>query len=162
MGRGEAWIVTLPFSVEASDLPLRPAFLSLLDAWVRSARERIAPKRSDVGTTWRFPGAHHVEVQGPGGSVPVTWEEGVARAAPPLVGTYRVDVDGKTEVRVGAPDARELDLRPRATAAATEGGAMGERRAAVDVSGQVALALLGLVALEMALRVWSRRKVEAV
>jgi hypothetical protein len=39
---------------------------------------------------------------------------------------------------------------------------MGERRAAVDVSGQVALALLGLVALEMALRVWSRRKVEAV
>jgi hypothetical protein len=162
MGRGEAWIVTLPFSVEASDLALRPAFLSLLDAWVRSARERIAPKRSDVGTTWRFPGARTVEAQGPSGAIPVTWDEGVAHLAPPLLGTYRVVVDGKTEVRVAAPDARELDLRPRPLAPTTQADAMGERRAAVDVSGQVALALLGLVAMEMALRVWSRRKVEAV
>jgi len=162
MGRGEAWIVTLPFSVEASDLTLRPAFLSLLDAWVRSARERIAPKRSDVGTTWRFPGARSVEVQGPAGAVAVSRDDGVAHVSPPVIGTYRVAVDGKTEARVAAPDVRELDLRPRAAAASTQGGAMGERRAAVDVSGQVALALLGLVALEMALRVWSRRKVEAV
>jgi len=163
MGRGEAWIVTLPFSVDASDLALRPAFLSLLDAWIRGARERVAPKRSVVGTTWRFPGAHAVEVHGPdGAAVAVSRDDGVPHFAPPLVGTYRIDVDGKTEVRVAAPDARELDLRPRAVAAASAGSAMGERRTAVDVSGQVALALLGLVALEMALRAWSRRKVEAV
>ena len=33
VGRGEAWVVTLPFSVDASDLTLRPAFLSLLAGW---------------------------------------------------------------------------------------------------------------------------------
>ena len=162
MGRGEAWIVTLPFSVDASDLALRPAFLSLLDAWIRGARERVAPKRSDVGTAWSFPGARVVDVQGPAGALAVTKDDGVAHLAPPLVGTYRIVVDGKTEVRVAAPDARELDLRPRPVVATSAGGAMGARSTAVDVSGQVALALLGLVALEMALRAWSRRKVEAV
>jgi hypothetical protein len=162
MGRGEAWIVTLPFSLDASDLTLRPAFLSLLDAWIRGARERVAPKRSDVGTTWRFPGARTVAVLGPDGPVPVSRDDGVPHFAPPLVGAYRIEVDGKAEARVAAPDSRELDLRPRAVAATTAGAALGERRTAVDVSGQVALALLGLVAVEMALRALSRRKVEAV
>ena len=160
MGRGEAWIVALPFSVESSDFALRPAFLSLLDAWVRTVQERIAPKRSDVGSTWRFPGAHAIEIHGPSGDVPVTRDDGVLRSAPPLLGTYGVAVDGKTEVRVAAPEVRELDLRPRPFGGSTQGEAMGERRAAVDVSGPVALALLGLVALEMALRIWARRKVE--
>jgi hypothetical protein len=162
MGRGEAWVVTLPFSVDESDLALRPAFLALLDAWVHAARERAAPKRSDVGTTWRFPGAHAVEVQGPRGPVAVARDEGVVRVVPPLVGVYRLSVDGKAETRVAAPVARELDFRPRAAAPTTGGEGMGERRAAVDISGQVALALLALVAAEIALRAWSRRKVEAV
>jgi hypothetical protein len=39
---------------------------------------------------------------------------------------------------------------------------MGERRASVDISGPLALALLALVAAEIALRAWSRRKVEAL
>jgi hypothetical protein len=39
---------------------------------------------------------------------------------------------------------------------------VGEQRAKVDASGEVALLLLAAVAGEMALRVWSRRKVEAV
>jgi hypothetical protein len=42
------------------------------------------------------------------------------------------------------------------------GQGLGDSHARVDVSGQVALALLALVALEMGLRAWSRRKVEAV
>jgi hypothetical protein len=162
MGRGEVWVVTLPFSVDASDLALRPAFLALLDAWVHAARERAAPKRSDVGTTWRFPGAHLVEVQGPKGPLAVARDEGVVRVVPPLVGVYRISVDGKAETRVAAPVARELDFRPRPAAPTTSGEGMGERRAAVDISGQVALALLALVAAEIALRAWSRRKVEAV
>jgi hypothetical protein len=161
MGRGEVWIVTLPFSVDESDLALRPAFLALLDAWVQAARERAAPKRSDVGTTWRFPGAHAVGASGPG-PVAVSHDEGVARVVPSLVGIYRITVDGKTETRAAAPVARELDFRPRPASPATSGDGMGERRAAVDVSGQVALALLALVAAEIALRAWSRRKVEAV
>jgi hypothetical protein len=162
IGRGEAWLVTLPFSVDESDLALRPAFLALLDAWVGAARARAAPKRTDVGTPWRFPGAHVVDAVGPKGPLAASRDEGVPRLVPPLVGLYRITVDGKAEARVAAPVARELDLRPRAAAAGTGGEGMGERRAAVDISGQVALALLALVAAEIALRAWSRRKVEAV
>ena len=162
MGRGEAWVVTLPFSVDESDLALRPAFLALLDAWVRSARERAAPKRSDVGTPWKFPGAHSVEAQGPDGRLAASRDEGVVRLVPPLAGAYRITVDGKAEARVAAPILRELDFQPRPAAPSTGGEGMGERRASVDVSGPIALALLALVAAEIALRAWSRRKVEAV
>jgi hypothetical protein len=166
MGRGEAWLVTLPFSVDRSDLALRPAFLALLDGWVRAARERAAPKRSTVGTTWRFPGAQTVEATGPespgGAALTTTRDDGVARLVPPLVGTYRITVDGKTETRVATPDPREVDLRPRPAASSTAGAGVGEQRAKVDASGEVALLLLAAVAGEMALRVWSRRKVEAV
>jgi hypothetical protein len=162
LGRGEVWLVTLPFSVDRSDLALRPAFLSLLDGFVASARERAAPKRSVVGSAWRFPGARTVEAEGPAGPVAVTHDDGVARLVPARVGIYRVTVDGKTEVRAAAPDPVEIDLRPRATAASATGTSVGEQRAKVEVSGEVALMLLAAVALEMALRLWSRRKVEAV
>jgi von Willebrand factor type A domain/Aerotolerance regulator N-terminal len=162
VGRGEAWMVTLPFSVEESDLALRPAFLALLDAWARAARERASPKRSDVGTAWTFPGSRTVDVVGPQGPIPVSREQGAARAVPPRVGLYTISLDGKSESRVAAPVSRELDLRPRAAAATTGGEGMGERRASVDISGPVALALLALVAAEIALRAWSRRKVEAL
>lgn len=160
MGRGEAWVVTLPFSVDASDLALRPAFLALLDAWVQAARMRAAPKRSEVGTPWRFPGAHSVEAQGPAGPIPTTRDDGVPRLVPPLAGAYRVVVDGKGEARVASPALRELDFQPRPAAPSTSGAGMGERRASVDISGPIALALLALVAVEMGLRAWSRRKVE--
>jgi hypothetical protein len=80
---------------------------------------------------------------------------------PTLIGAYRITIDGKTETRVASPHARELDLRPRAAASRTGGEGVGERRAAVDVSEQVALALLAAVALELALRVASRRRVTA-
>lgn len=163
LGRGEVWVVTLPFSVDTSDLALRPAFLALLDGWVRAARERAAPKRSDVGTTWPFPGASTVEAQGPAGPLVATrGEDGVARLVPPRVGAYRISIDGKTEVRVAAPVAREIDLRPRTAAPSAAGEGVGEERAKVDASGEVALLLLAVVACEMALRAWSRRKVEAV
>jgi hypothetical protein len=160
IGRGEGWVVTLPFSVDASDLALRPAFLATLDAWVRAARERAAPTRSDVGSTWKLPGARSVAVEGPAGPVATSRDEGTARIVPALIGSYRLTVDGKTELRVGAPDVRELDLRPRAAASSTAGEGLGQRRAQVDVSGHVALLLLALVAAELALRVWSRRNEE--
>jgi hypothetical protein len=157
MGRGEAWVVTLPFSVDASDLTLRPAFLSLLAGWADQARAHAVPARSDVGTTWKFLGAHDVEVTGPAGALVPSREDGVASLTPSLLGSYRVKVDGRTETRVAAPDERELDLRPRPVASAPPGEAIGERRASVDASGEVALALLALMALEMALRLWQRR-----
>ena len=116
-----------------------------------------------MGTPWRFPGARDVVVTGPGGPLPVSRDEGTVRPrAPGQVGVYRISVDGKPEVRVAAPELRELDLRPRAAAPSTSGGGLGEQRARVDASGEVALALLAAVAAEMALRVWSRRRVRAV
>jgi hypothetical protein len=160
VGRGEGWIVTLPFSVDASDLALRPAFLAVLDSWVRAARERSAPTRGTVGTTWKLAGARNVAVDGPAGPVPTTRDEGTIRVLPAQLGPYRLTVDGKTELRVAAPDVRELDLRPRAAASSTAGEGLGHRRAQVDVSGHVALLLLALVAAELALRVWSRRSAE--
>jgi hypothetical protein len=155
VGRGAAWVVTLPFSVDASDLTLRPAFLALLDAWSEEARRHAAPARTDVGVTWKFLGAHDVEAIGPLGPLGVGRDDGAASVVPPLLGSYRVTVDGQTETRVAAPDVRELDFRPRPAGPAAPEAAVGERRAAVDVSGEVALALLALMAFEMALRLWT-------
>jgi hypothetical protein len=162
IGRGEAWVVTLPFSVDASDLTLRPAFLALLDAWVRAARARSSPRRTDVGVTWAFAGARSVEIRGPAGSVePARDETGVPRVVPSLLGAYQIVADGKGELRVAAPDEREIDLRPRAAAPGATGEALGENRASVDISSHLALALLALLAVEMGLRLWFRRRVEA-
>jgi len=161
IGRGETWIVTLPFSVEASDLPLRPAFLALLDAWARTAREHAAPRRSDVGSIWKFPGARRIDVRGPTGPIAEAREDGIPRVTPPILGLYEIVVDGKSELRVAAPSARELDLRPRRLADGAHGERVGERRAFVDVSGQVALVLLALMCVELALRVGSGRRAGA-
>ncbi len=160
IGRGEAWIVTLPFAIDASDLPVRPAFLALLDAWASEARARAAPRRTDVGVAWTFPGARSVEVEGPGGRLPATADGALARVVPPLLGAYTAKVDGKTELRVAALVPRELDLRPRAAAPAAGGSGLGDSHAAIDVSSWVALLLLGLVALEMALRLRARARVD--
>jgi hypothetical protein len=81
LGRGEAWVVTLPFGVEASDLPLRPLFLALLDAWTAQARARASPRRTEAGTAWTFPGARSVEAEGPEGAVPVSREGSAPGAA---------------------------------------------------------------------------------
>jgi hypothetical protein len=157
VGRGEAWVVTLPFSVDASDLTLRPGFLALLSGWAEQARGHAVPARSDVGTAWKFLGARDVQATGPAGEVPLSRDDGVVTLSPALLGSYHVKVDGRTETRVAAPDERELDLRPRPSASATPGPAVGERRASVDASGEVALALLALMALEMGVRLWTRR-----
>jgi hypothetical protein len=68
---------------------------------------------------------------------------------------YRIVVNGRAEERVATPVTKELDLRPRAIASSADGGGLGQRHAPVDISGEVALVLLFLTALEMALRVRS-------
>ncbi len=93
-----------------------------------------------------------VVADGPAGSLAVTYAEDAALVVPPLLGSYRIAINGKTETRVAAAAAGEVDLRPRAASSTSAGTGLGERRAAVDVSGFVALALLALLAIEMALR----------
>ncbi len=158
IGRGEAWIVTLPFSVEASDLTLRPGFVSLLDAWVEKARLRASPRRSEVGIPWTFSSsARGLSIDGPAGPLETPRDGEITRVAPALLGLYRVKFDAtKHEVRVTAPAEAEIDLRPRAvtSGAATQG--LGDTHASVDISWAIALALLGLVAAELALRVRAR------
>ncbi len=161
VARGEAWIVTLPFALGASDLTLRPAFLALLDAWVSAARERTAPRRTDVGAAWQFPGARAVTIEGPAGPLAPTRDGAVARATPEIIGAYRVAIDGRTETRVAAPAAREIDIRPRAVAPQTGGSALGDNHAAVDISSAVALFLLAIITAEIALRLWSGRRGDA-
>jgi hypothetical protein len=156
--RGLAWLVTLPFSVDASDLTLRPAFLALLEAWVRAARERAAPQRSDVGAPWVLTGARRVEAEGPDGPVASSHDEGAIRIVPSLIGAYHLTVDGKDELRVAAPIEREIDMRPRPLAPSAAGHGMGERRVQVDISGQVALVLLVFFAAELGLRIQSRAR----
>jgi hypothetical protein len=159
-GRGAAWITTLPFSVDASDLTLRPGFLSLLAAWLDDARARAVPRRTDVGTPWTFASARDVTVTGPEGALPVTRDGASARVVPALIGAYHVVVAGKAQTRVAAPLPAEMDLRPRAASPSAQSESLGEARASVDVSWWVALLLLGLVAAELALRVARARAPE--
>ncbi|MEA2745869.1 MAG: hypothetical protein QOI41_12 [Myxococcales bacterium] len=151
-GRGDVWVATLPFSVEASDFSLRPGFLALLDAFVAEAKQRATPRRGDVGVPWAFAGAHQVEAVGPTGPVPVTRDDGTLRVVPFLAGAYKVTIDGAKELRVAAPLAREIDMRPRAVASTSTSSALGGGVAIVDVSWMVALGLLALVAAELLMR----------
>jgi len=152
VARGEAWVTTLPFALDASDFTLRPGFLAILDGWLSEARQRAAPRRTDAGGAWLFPGAKTVVIEGPAGSVPTVADPAPPRATPPLLGRYRVTVDGKEEGRVAAPPVREIDLRPRGVATSAQAAGAFATRASVDVSWMVALALLGLTAVELALR----------
>ncbi len=157
-GRGDFWMTTLPFSVETSDLALRPGFLALLDAFVAEAKQRATPRRGDVGVPWAFAGARTVEAMGPNGPVTVTRDEGALRFVPVLAGSYRVTIDGAKELRVAAPLAREIDLRARAVAAGATSSALGGGVAIVDVSWMIALALLALVAAELVARALARAR----
>jgi len=161
MGRGEIWVVTLPFALDASDLPLRPAFLELLDAWSEAARLRTVPRRTDVGVAWKFPAGEDVKITGPTGTaVPVVADGHSAGAVPPLVGLYRLVTNGRTEARVVAPIAREVDLRPRRLSPSLATRAVGDSRASVDASPAIAVALLLLVTLELLLRLYAGRTTE--
>ena len=163
IGRGGAWVVTLPFAVGTSDLTLRPGFLALLDQWTEEARGRVVPLRVEVGRPWTFAATRDLVVEGPGGAgLPVVRDGAAARVVPPLVGVYRVTTGGKTETRVAAPVAVEMDLRPRAAGTAAQAGSLGEAHSSVDVSWGVALVLLGLVAAELGLRVQRTRRPEAL
>lgn len=157
-GRGAVWLVTVPLSIDASDLPFRPAFLGLLAAVADDARRGLAASRSEPGTPWTFPGARAVEVTPPAATgaasapLPVTRGPSGPVVVPGRLGLHRVKVDDVDEVRVVEPVVRELDLRPRALDAQAPGARTGGAAARTDASWAVALGLLALLALELVLR----------
>jgi len=156
LGRGEAWIVTLPFAIDASDLPLRPAFIALVDAFVAAAHTHAAPRRADVGSTWTLPSGAS-SAMGPSGPIELVREGARAKLVPPLAGAYHVTIDGKDELRVASPIARETDLRPRALKSQEASSHLGATQAQIDISPHVAIALLLLLTVEMVLRVRAQR-----
>ncbi len=151
VGRGVVYTVSLPTSVELSDLSLRPGFLALLDYFVEQAARRAGPRRSAPGTEWSL-GGSNVSVLGPTG--PVALEDlpsGEKSAKPALRGVYRVSFDKNEQTRVVSVEAGEVLAAPRhAPSRAGQATSGGEAR--VDASREVALLLVVLLALELGAR----------
>ncbi len=155
------YVTTLPFALDASDLPLRPAFVALLDAFVASTHAHAARRRTDVGATWTLP-ASVSHATGPAGPVELAREGGQIKLVPPLVGAYHLthhdsgSGNDRDDLRVAAPVAKETDLRPRQTKARSDASRLGATEAQVDISAYVAVALLVLLLCEIALRLRAR------
>jgi hypothetical protein len=160
-GAGEVYVTTLPFSLDASDFALRPAFVALLDAFVTATRAHAAPRRTDVGATWMLP-ASATSATGPSvlgalsAPIDLVREGGRTKLVPPLVGAYHIHVDDRDDLHVAMPVAKEVDLRPRRIAPRADAARLGATEAQVDVSAYVAIVLLALLLAEIALRVRAR------
>jgi len=141
----------------AASEPLdRAAFIALLDAFVATAHTHAAPRRADVGATWTLPSGASAAT-GPSGTIELIHDGGRTKLSPPLAGAYHVTIDGKDELRVAAPIARETDLRPRALKSQEASSHLGATQAQVDISPHIAIALLLLLTIEMVLRVRAQR-----
>ncbi len=160
MGRGAVLIATLPFDLETSEFPLRPAFLSLLDRFVETARGEGSSREVAAGQAFVFPGASAVT----GDLLPIGQSEpikltgnklsGSVRVDAARVGRYRFVIAGEAEVdtRFAHVAESELDLRPRLIAPRSQDEKLGGEARKLDISAHVALALLALLAIELVLR----------
>jgi hypothetical protein len=152
LGRGRVFTVTLPSSLDESDLALRPGFVALLAHLVETARASRGVKRSVAGEAWRFQ-ADRPRIEGPDG--PLEVREGGEQgrlAAPGVRGVYRVVTDRGDELRTVTLDLRELTAQPQKPPAAFDRPRTRAGSGAVDVSAETALFLLGILALELGLR----------
>jgi len=161
LGRGLLFTVALPASVEQSNFPLRPTFLTLLDALVNEARNRRGAAQSIAGTEWLFPSSSNVAIDGPSGAVGVR-ERGSAfgaaqkSAVPELAGRYSLRIDDAHEERVAILDAAEITTppqKPQDPAAFARGAG---KTGSVDASPELGFLALALLGLELGLRVLRR------
>jgi hypothetical protein len=151
-GRGVVYSVSLPTSVEQSDLSLRPGFLALLEFWLEQASRRSGPRRSTAGAEWTLSGSN-IGVSGPEG--PLNLRElpsGEKLATPAVRGLYRVTYDKTVQTRVVAIEPGEVLLAPRAVPAQAVRAALASR-ARVDASSETAFLLVALLGLELLVRV---------
>jgi hypothetical protein len=140
-----------------SDLPLRPAFLALLEKFSEAARGRNGAHRTNVGEAWAFEGAKSLEVTGPEKTrLRVTDDATSKLVVPDRIGVYEIKLDGDKLLRVAAPAEREIDTRPRPVTPETRAASLGDVRAKLDVSPYVAVGLLALLVAELGLRMWAR------
>jgi hypothetical protein len=153
LGRGRLFTITLPSSLEQSDLSLRPGFVALLLHLVETARSSRGVRRSVAGDAWRFQ-ADRPRIDGPDGPLDVrdAGEQG-RTATPGTRGVYRVVTGRGEELRTVTVDVRELTalpakVPPNMTRPPTRSGS-----GAVDVSAETALILLAMLGLELGLRI---------
>jgi hypothetical protein len=156
-GRGEVWLLGLPLSPMLSDLPIRPAFLALLDSFVREGMRRQQIVRSDVGATWTFEG-NVASATGPDDK-PLDVRDG--RYTPDRIGQSTFFINGKPEVRIARATVPELELTPRRVAESEVISKNAAARPNYDLSRWIAFALLVVFVGEILLRVVLERKKEA-
>lgn len=164
LGRGAILVTTLPFNVDESDFALRPAFLTLLDRFAEEARSHGGTRRVEVGRDFTFGGAKsvvgsHTPLDGsPKFDLEPKSLNGIVHVTPPLAGAYDFKVGEQREIRVANLPEVEVDLRPRAVADRAHAAELGGKAPRVDVSPQIAIALLGLLAAETLVRLVLRAR----
>jgi hypothetical protein len=156
IGRGSVTLVTESFQLDASDLPLRPAFLSLLENFVERARESTGSGRVSVGQSIVVkagtdgPGQRLV----PGATKPVELPALTTGGSLPtsVVGRYTYAQGGAPLVRIVTLAPEELAFEPKAIQEGASDPALGGQERERDVSHVVAFVLLALLVLEAVVR----------
>ncbi len=151
-GRGLLFSVGLPLSVEISDLPLRPAFLALLDHMVGEALRRRGPRASEAGTEWWFPASGALQVTGSSGPLALREADGQRVTLPETTGRYEISLNGKTETRSITLSADEVLSVPKQDLPSGWRKSKTSAAPQVDASPELAWLLLGLLGLEIAVR----------
>lgn len=168
LGRGLLVSVGLPSSPDESDFALRPAFLSFLQHLIALAREQSGQRRGLPGMPFRFPAASRVQVLGPDSAPLAASTERGERAqtlfTPEFVGRYRVrgsEADGERVVAFDPNELRAVPQPPDRTVSLPDRGGSAPK---LDVSPEVARAVVALIGLELALRlfrIWRRRTLDS-
>jgi Mg-chelatase subunit ChlD len=160
VGKGVAYVLSLPLRVEESELPLRPGFLMLLDRFAEESQAHLVPERITVGAFWSFPRSEAAVVTGPSGPVPAPLgtEGTLFRAYPPTAGRYHVVAGARKDERAAQISPAELDFRPRAVATQGGPGPASAAQGKLDVSWAFALGLLALMTVELVLRMLARQR----
>lgn len=160
-GRGLLFSVGLPVSVEVSDFALRPAFLALLDHMVGEALRRRGPRASVAGTEWWFSSKGTLQINGSSGALATREADGQRVATPESTGRYEINQNGKTETRFITLAADEVLTAPQQALPAAWRKSQAGVAPQVDASPSLGWALLGLLALEIAVRaarLWRERR----
>lgn len=153
-GRGLVFSIGLPVAVSVSDLALRPAFLALLDHMAGEALRRRGPLSSDAGSEWWFPLAGSLEVTGAAGPLPLREAEGQRVVTPETTGRYAINLNGKRETRYITLPKEEVLTAPRRELPRAWQRSQAGPAPQVDASPELGWALLGLLSLELAVRVF--------
>jgi len=155
LGRGLVLVSTLPLAASESDFALRPALFALLERLANEARARVGAGRVTVGAALEAAGgltsARFVDGRGREEALALP-RLGAGELVAERAGLYEFEVSGVRSTRVAGLDEREFAAAPL-DLAASRGGAAGAGEAPpIDVSSEVALALLGLLVVELLLR----------